>query len=62
MELSLIVKQILGEIDHAAEALENKPNCNVLLLAFHNYAYIQRDVMDVVDVVHVNCVGRWFEC
>lgn len=34
MGLSLIVKQILGEIDNAAEALENKLNCNVLLLAF----------------------------
>jgi hypothetical protein len=49
MGLSLIVKQILGEIDNAAEALENKLNCNVLLLAFHNYAYIQRDVMDDLE-------------
>jgi hypothetical protein len=49
MGLSLIVKQILGEIDNAAEALENKLNCNVLLLAFHNYAYIQSDVMDDLE-------------
>jgi len=49
MGLSLIVKQILGEIDNAAEVLENKLNCNVLLLAFHNYAYIQRDVMDDLE-------------
>jgi hypothetical protein len=49
MGLSLIVKQILDEIDNAAEVLENKLNCNVLLLAFHNYAYIQRDVMDDLE-------------
>jgi hypothetical protein len=49
MGLPLIVKQILGEIDNAAEALENKLNCNVLLLAFHNYAYIQSDVMDDLE-------------
>jgi hypothetical protein len=41
MGLSPSVKQILDQIDSAAEALENKLNCNVLLLAFHNYAYIQ---------------------
>jgi hypothetical protein len=49
MGLSPSVKQILGEIDNAAEALENKLNCNVLLLAFHNYAYIQKDVMDDLE-------------
>jgi len=49
MGLSPSVKQILGQIDSAAEALENKLNCNVLLLAFHNYAYIQSDVMDDLE-------------
>jgi len=54
MGLSLIVKQILGEIDNAAEVLENKLNCNVLLLAFHNYAYIQSDVMDDLENFLIN--------